>query len=266
MRLGQLIVMGALLLSTLHGAKVHGPTEEALSPIGPTIRVLIAKSVSSALIEAKGGYRVIRPETGFTLSSGSVGKRYVVHAIDQGLRWGEEFPGVSTCKVIPTNRQTVFYVNGYQYKGALGLYLDQNRLVTIVNEVPIEDYLRSVLALKFEKPMSKEALSAMVIGARTEAYAKAISGRAGQVPWDVVSSKVGYFGNGVALQKNGVEEGVEHTRFMVMESKGGEPLKEVRLIPSKIEELAKAGQDAKRILQSCFPHSHLNVTTDPAIR
>ncbi len=266
MKLGQLFVVAALLLSTVEAAKVYGPSEEALPPVGPKIRVLIAHAVPSALVEAKGAYRVIRPESGTQISLGLVGKRYIVHAIDSGLRWGEEYPDVSQFTIYPANRQTIFYVNGYQYKGSLSVYLDQNHRVTIVNEVPIEDYLQATLALKLDRILSSEAMSAMTIAARTEAYAATLSGRSSKAPWDVKATDVGYFGNGVALQKNQVEKIVENTRFIVMEAANGSPIASVRLIASKVEELAQAGQDAKRILNTCYPHMQLNVTTDPTKR
>lgn len=266
MKLGKLFVIVALLLSTVEAAKVYGPSEEALPPAGPKIRVLIAQAAPSALVEAKGAYRVIRPENGTQISFGLVGKRYIVHAIDGGLRWGEEYPDVSQFTIYPANLQTIFYVDGYQYKGALHVYLDQNRRVTLVNEVPIEDYLRATLALKLDRIHSSEAVCAMAIAARTEAYAAALAGRAAKSPWDVKAVEVGYFGNGVALQKNGVEKSVDHTRFMVMETTSGSPIPQVRLIPSKVEELAQAGQDAKKILRTCFPRTQLNVTTDPTVR
>ena len=188
-----------------------------------------------------------------------------MHAIEEGLRWGEEYPGVPQFTIYPASRQTLFYVNGYQYKGAMSVYLDQNHQVTIINEVPIEDYLRSTLALKFDRVLSNEAMSAMTIAARTETYALALTGQAAKVPWDVKATDVGYFGNGVSLQKNGVEKNVNNTRFMVMETADGKPLPQVRLIASKVEELAQAGQDAKRILRTCHPQMHLNVTTDPTV-
>ncbi len=269
MKVKTVIAMGLLMVcSSLPAARMHGPSQrgEALMPEGPKIRLLLAKGVPSALLEAKGSYCVIRKETGAMISNGSVGKRYVVHAIEEGLRWGEEYPGISHFIVVPTNKQTVFYVDGFQYKGAIAVYQDQNRHITLVNELTIEDYLRSTLALKFDHQMSDEAMAAITIGARTEAYAQALAGRSAGAAWDLKAKEVGYYGNGVAFQTNGVEQSVENTRFMVVESAPGQPLQQVRLLRSKVEELANAGQDAKRILQSYFPHSHLGVTTDPSVR
>ncbi|MBS0624061.1 MAG: hypothetical protein JSS62_05500 [Verrucomicrobia bacterium] len=260
----------AILVSSgvAHCAKMQGPVrkEEAPLQLGPKIRVLLAKEVNSALVEAKGTYRVIERTTQDVISSGLVGKRYILHAIKEGLRWGEEFPGYHHITLVPSNRQTVFYVNGFQYKGVVDVYLEANQQITIVNEVPIEDYVRSTVALQLKESLSKEALSAYVIAARTEAYAIALTGQASEGAWDVRAKDVGYFGNGVVLQGYGVDEGVEATRFMVLESTKARLPEHVRVMPEKLKEMADAGYDAKQILHKCFPNTRLNVTADPNAR
>ena len=258
--------MAALLFSTVEATKVQRPLEEVAQPEGPKIRVLLAKSAPSILLESKGAYRVVRQDTGLQISSGLVGKRYIVHGIASGLRWGEEFPGVTQFTLYPASAQTVVYVNGFQYKGAVNVYLDKNRQITVVNEVAIEDYIRSTLAVASDYNLSKEALAAICIGARTEAYTQSLEGGANKTYWDVKASDVGYFGCGVVMQKNQLDTSIDHTRFMVLEGENGEPLKNVKLSASKLEELAQAGHDAKRILHSSYPSSHLNLTTQLRVR
>lgn len=265
MKLGKIFVMVALLFSTVEAAKIQKAFDESSHPEGPKIRVLLAKSAPSILLESKGAYRVVRRDTGYQISSGLVGKRYIVHGIESGLRWGEEFPGVAQFTLYPASPQTMIYVNGFQYQGAVSVYLDKNRQVTVVNEVLIEDYIRSTLAIATDNKLSLEAMSAMCIGARTEAYVQSLAGKGGAF-WDVKATDVGYFGYGVVMQKNQVDRSVEHTRFMVLENGNGESLKNIKLSASKLEELAKAGLDAKRILQSSYPSSQLNLTTQPEVR
>src|SRR6185503_3499411 len=61
---------------------------------GPKVRILLAEDVISALIESKGAYKVVNRADGSILSSGSMSKRYGLHALQKGLRWGEEYPDI----------------------------------------------------------------------------------------------------------------------------------------------------------------------------
>src|SRR5690242_1738105 len=88
----------------------------------PSIRVLIAKDVHAALLEAKGPYEVLREGTKDVLSSGTLGKRFVVQPIDNGLRWGEEYPDDYQITIMPKKPQTEIFVNGMQYTGSVSVY------------------------------------------------------------------------------------------------------------------------------------------------
>lgn len=257
-----LVFCGLLLTLVLSSAPVRGvPKEHGKSlPAGPNIKVLLAKDANSSFMEVKGPYRVVRKDKGSTLSSGTIGKRFVVHALQDGLRWGEEYPDVYQISVIPTHPDSLIYVDGIQYKGAVSIYHVRNNRITVVNEVSIEDFLKSTLALQFDRPCDKEAMCALAIAARTEVYAKVLNGKSSNRPWEISAQEAGYFGWGVTQQKNGVEEAVDWTRFMVLESsKTGTP-QSVHLARTKAEELASQGYDAKKILQSSFPAHKLSIT------
>ncbi len=257
-----LLFCGLLLTLPLSAAPIRGSKDCSKSlPTGPRIKVLLEKDANSAFLEVRGPYRVVRKDSGSALSSGSVGKRYVVHALQDGLRWGEEYPDVYQISVIPTHPDTLVYVDGIQYKGAVSIYHVRDNRITVVNEVPIEDFLKSTLALQYDAPLNKEAMCALAIMARTEVYAKALNGKSSSRPWEITAQEAGYYGCGVAQQKNGVEEAVDWTRFMVLESsKSGGPAQSIRLARAKAEELASQGYDAKKILQSSFPGHKLGIT------
>lgn len=256
-----------LLGGTLYAApKVASPLSKKVStiPAGPKIRILLEKNAHSALLEAKGEYAVINKSTGNLLSSGQVGKRFVVHALQHGLRWGEEYPDVYQISIIPQGSSTSFYINGIQYKGAISIYHAKDNKIMIVNEAPLEDYLKAKLALEIQEDLSKEALAALVIAARTEAFALVKANATSKRPWDLTAQEAKYFGYAVTHQKNAVDEAVDWTRFMVLESiKDGNPFARLLLSPEKAQELAEQGYDAKKILQSTYPSSKLSVTAAP---
>ncbi len=261
-----ILMIGSCLVATpAHAAKMQPfAWKEEAAPLGPKIRVLLAKGTPTALIEAKGPYRVVDRERGEMLSGGMVGKRYPMHGIQGGLRWGEEYPGVTHLTLVGTHSDTTFFVNGFQYKGMLEVYLDRDHHLAVVNEISIEDYVQSTVGVRVSEELSREAMAAYTIAARTEAYALSLAGKKNQKLWDVKARDVGYFGYGVTHQKHGVEESVRDTRFMVLESSKGVPMTSVRLTEQKLEELAATGRNAKQMLLDAYPHTQLGVTSVPS--
>ncbi len=233
------------------------------TPRGPIISVLLENNVASALVEAKGNFCVVQKDDGYILSRGRENKRYVIHALPQGLRWGEEYPDVYQVSIVPVDRFATISVNGIQYRGNITVYHVGDNNVTLVNEVPIEDYVKSTLAVKYEDTsLSEEALAALAIIARTEAYNKVLTHRTSSHPWDVSAREVGYFGSGTTLPQ--LDPSVDHTRFMVLESlKDNGPLQSPHLSATKANELAQKGMDAQKILQSTFPSAKIGATITP---
>jgi len=258
---GLLCVIFAAPLSAAKSQNLSAQTETI--PEGPSIKVLITKDIRSALLEVKGRYRVIRKDNGSLLSFGVMGKRFVAHALQEGLRWGEEYVDVYQFSIIPQTPETTLYVNGLQYKGALSVYRVRNNLITIVNEVPLEDYLKSVLAVKFKEPVSGEVAAALAIAERTTAYSLISAQRVTPRPWDTTAEKNNYYGYSVTRQPNGFDNAVDQTRFMVMEStKDGKIVQNISLNRAKAIELAELDFDAKKILKTSFPHVKLGLTID----
>jgi hypothetical protein len=139
----------------------------------------------------------------------------------------------------------------------------KNNRITIVNEVSIEEYLKSTLALQDEN-LSKEALAALAIAARTDAYNRVLQGQSINRPWDVVAQDVNYFGYGITQQKNGRDESIDWTRYMVLESvKENKPAQNVKIKGDKADELAQKGYDAQKILRTLCPQTKIGATISP---
>ncbi|MCB1181579.1 MAG: SpoIID/LytB domain-containing protein [Chlamydiia bacterium] len=221
---------------------------------GPSIRVLLKKNVNSAYLEAKGEYRVVAARTGSYLSSGISGKRFIIHGMKEGLRWGEEYPDIYQIKVFPTSDETTFFLDGIQYRGAMVIMQGEDTRVTIVNEVPIEDYLRSTLAIDVSASLSKEALAALVITARTVAFTMTNDRFANL--WDVSGEEIHYFGEGVCLQDRCVEQTIADTKYMVLQ-KGVEASEIGKHFIERIQELSLRGLNANEIIRREFPHTKI---------
>lgn len=242
----------------------------------PTIKVLILHDKESADVEVKGKYKIFDPHTNSQLINlRLVGKNKPVEALAGGLKWGEEFPGVFQINIIPQGNDTQILVNGVLYPGSLQIY-DVGGKVSIVNELPLEDYLRFLLADRFDQNLADEALAALVIAARTNAYYFAKNPKTRF--WSVDGSKEGYRGYVNANPTNPIQRALKNTRNMVMSktglyegvitpfalhwNKGGsnDAKAQASLISVvEVEELANKGVHAAAILDKAYPKTTIQM-------
>ena len=143
--------------------RMHEPTHPQ------NIRVLLKKDASEGLLEVRGGYYIHNPYDGSRISSGMFGKRFLVRCTKDGLKWGETFPGIHQIAIIPKSKDTSILLDGIQYEGIIAIYKVGNK-IHIVNELPIESFLKTTLSSQFTYPHEEEVMSAIAIAARTTAY------------------------------------------------------------------------------------------------
>lgn len=211
-------LLTSLCLTACAFAGLFSPNVETPETKPATIKVLLKKHSEGALIEAKGPYLVFNPFDNKKLSSGWSGKRFYLHAHDQGIKWGEDFPGIYQLRLVPKNPNTTFLVDGMQVQGCLEVY-HIDGAVHIVNEVDVENYLKSVLTTHLsQEHLHPDVLDALAIAMRTDAYYHAM--RSSDAFWQVNASDVGYTGCGLILQNLGIDRAVDATRYLVMSYEG----------------------------------------------
>lgn len=188
--------------------------ENISAPSAPkNIRVLLEKDTTEALLEVKGSYFLFNPQDGSKVSSGLLGKRFMIHAIESGLKWGEEFPGLYQLYIQPRSEETTIFINGIQYNGNIAIYAVGNR-INIVNEIDIESYVKSLLSVQLSTPIENEVMAALAILARTNAY-YAVS-RHTDAFWNVAASDVGYQGSGLIAPTSAPMKAVDSTRHLIL--------------------------------------------------
>ena len=252
---------------------VFVPEEEA-SP--PQIRALVFRNEPATMLEVQGSFNIWDPYKNSKVSTKFSAKRELIEARPFGLKWGEEFPGLYQMKIVPDYPESRVVVNGTEYKGVVYIY-DVNGKLCVINELDIEDYVESVLSGLFDKPLSKEAMNAIAIAARTDAYHH--STHSTNPYWHVDGEKSGYYGYAVTKKKNGVDRAVESTKYMVLNLATTYSGPKIQTFPthivknetslisaqpllpvSKIEHLAQVGLPADRILTSVFPNTTISLT------
>jgi len=237
----------------------------------PTIRVLVVHDVESANLQTRGKYSLYDPYTNSHISYRRAGKSRTIQAVGDGLKWGESFPGLYQIKIEPNESTAFTTINGHDYDNLVYVY-DIGGTISIVNQIPIEDYLRSILANYQGQNLEPETLAALVIAARTNAYFQSVSPK--NTYWAVDAQKVDFQGR-ITL-KSSMEEAVRQTRYMIMSRTGvyeriatpfaaqfgnlptGQSPKEIEVSKISIEEanaMALKGEHAAQILAKAFPDS-----------
>jgi stage II sporulation protein D len=235
----------------------------------PSIRVLLLHDVEEAKLEVQGKYSLFDPYTDTHLSRRFSGKCRVIQALGDGLKWGEAFPGLYQIKIKPEDRSTVALVNDRTYNGLLYIY-DIGGTISIVNQIPIEDYVLSVLTAYQNQHLEPETLAAIAIAARTNAYFQTDNPK--NTYWAIDAEKVGY--RGLVHLSSAVENAVKLTRCMIMSRTGvyegiatpfaaqfdplSEKAEKIQISKISLQEansMALKGEHAAQILAKAFPGS-----------
>jgi stage II sporulation protein D len=243
----------------------------------PKIKVLVVHDQQGIVVEVKGKYKLYDPNTGEHISTRYVGKRKYMQAVRDGLKWGEEFPGIYQLLIVPDETSTTTIVDGIEYHGPVFVY-DIGGTISVVNEIPVEDFLSSTLAQRYKKKLPEEFLAALVIAARTNALYLAEHPK--NQYWAVDARPANYQGHAVIDQSSDVEKAIKDTRYMVMSTGSGsetqpfpaewkmDPVNYSQPYISKItfdqaEQLGNKGEHAAQILMKAFPGVKIEMIHSP---
>lgn len=243
----------------------------------PKIKVLIVDNQDGVVVEVKGKYAIYDPHTDEHISSRYVGKRKFMQALNDGLKWDEEFPGIHQLAIVPEDKVTTV-VNGLEYLGSIYVY-DIGGTISIVNEISVEDYLKSILSLQFKDPLPHEALAAVAIAARTNVYYQVEKPKS--IYWAIDGRKAGYEGSSAMIDNTPIEQAIEDTRYMALTMLQGNGVDLVsfaaqwgpttggkigndntmfsRISLFEAGELAAKGDNAAQILSKAFPNTKILV-------
>lgn len=235
----------------------------------PTIRVLLTHDVEGVNLQIRGRYSLHDPYTNSHISSRFAGKSRYIQALGDGLKWGESFPGLYQLKIKPTDGFTIVNINGRDYEGLVYVY-DIGGTISIVNQIPVESYVKSILVNYEDQNLEPEALAAIAIVARTNAYFQAVNPK--NTYWAVDAQKVGF--QGIVSASSSIESAARQTRYMIMSKTGiyegaatpfatqfgnlSTSTKDMEVSKISVEEanaMAQKGDHAAQILGKAFPGS-----------
>lgn len=235
----------------------------------PAVGVLVAHDVPGVVLEVKGKYKIFDPHTSAFISTRFVGKRKFVQAWSDGIKWGEEFPSVHQIQIVPDDIKTTTLVDGIEYKGVITVY-DIGGAISVVNEVPIDDYVKSILNPHYSSTIPKELAAALVILERTNAWDQLQ--KAPSRYFDIDKENVSYRGYAASVRGEDFSSAIADTRKMIL-MKDGKPLafhlfannldsnqpNLGRISFDQAKDLAEKGSHAAQILSQAFPGSFIGL-------
>lgn len=189
--------------------------ERIAEPMAPrNIQILLEKETDGALLEVKGPHYIFNPQDGSRIASGLLGKRFMIHELENGLKWGEEFPGIHQIYIKPRSSETSIFVNGIQYAGSVAIYGVAGK-IHIINDIDIESFVKSKLTSQFLEPLEQEVMSALAILTRTDAYYHAIRANPSSF-WHVNKEEMNYQGAALVVTGSQIDKAVESTRHLIL--------------------------------------------------
>ncbi|OGN56885.1 MAG: hypothetical protein A3D96_07555 [Chlamydiae bacterium RIFCSPHIGHO2_12_FULL_44_59] len=204
-----------LYFSVSLSAENYSSYERIAEPMAPrNIQILLEKEADGALLEVKGPYYIFNPHDGSRIASGLLGKRFMIHELDSGIKWGEEFVGIHQIYIKPRSSETSIFVNGIQYAGSIAIY-GINGAISIVNDVDIESYVKSALTSQFVTPLEPEVMSALAILSRTDAYYQAMRANPSSF-WHISAEETNYQGSALVVSKSSIDRAVDSTRHLIL--------------------------------------------------
>ncbi|CCB91409.1 putative uncharacterized protein [Waddlia chondrophila 2032/99] len=240
----------------------------------PAIDVLVVNDKPSAMIEVSGKYQLYNPHTKSLISKRYIGKKKLMQTDSSGLKWGEGFPGIFQLTIIPEDPSVGVSIDGVAYKGNVTVY-DIGGSISIVNRVPIEEFLKSTLPRMYSEPMPEEAMAAIAIVARTNTYYFSCNPKSKF--WSIDAAQVGYEGVESQNPSSPMDQAVSSTRHMILsqtgayegkitpfpaqwkEGHGAHSGSSSRIMLYEAEDIARTGGHAAQILSKAFPGSHIEL-------
>lgn len=118
--------------------------------------------------------------------------------------------------VFRSNANGDLQVNGNRYRGAIEIIDDHDGYVTVINQLPMADYIMGVLAGEIPSSWPIEALKAQAIAARTFAVYKQMEARRKGLPYDLENTTQFQMYLGSRLVNQNISQAVLETRGEIM--------------------------------------------------
>lgn len=176
----------------------------------PPIRVGLAVEVGSATISAAGGIELREVRNGVLLATTPEGSEITLKLKGDKIAASTGHSG-DAFTLHPVSG--FLKIGGKEYRGSMQVII-QGGGITVVNILPIEEYLRGVVPAEISPKWEMEAIKAQAVAARTYALNRMAAN--GDKPFDVWSSTADQLYGGVARECETTDEAIRATRGLAI--------------------------------------------------
>lgn len=180
------------------------------------LRVLLVKDATQAKINTTSPYTLFAAD-GRILLKGTKITGMKITSDDKFIWFGTQ-PFSQPILTIETVADGGIKVNGKEYRHRIEIVRGEKKQFLIVNEIPVDDYLKGVLPWEANPKWKSEALEAQAIISRTYALFNAILRK--NEKYDVVSDVKSQVYEGKRLEHPATDKAIEQTRGQVLVTNG----------------------------------------------
>ena len=186
---------------------------------GYKARVALLQKISSVDIYCRGSYTIWSVDGGIKIKDIGPGAE-TRFSINHGT-WMADYNELNGRKIlIIPEAYELLSVQGKKYRGAIQLIQDDGK-ITVVNIVPLEEYIYSVVPAEVSKTWPMEALKAQAVAART--YAMCRMAVRGDYEFDLNCGQSDQVYGGYEAEKEQTTRAVDETKGEIL-TYDGEPI------------------------------------------
>lgn len=219
------VTLGLLILIVSLGSQpgVSQSTSVAPTPEMFQVKVLLSDSVPKVSFNARADYRVTDPVTMNVVFETQMPFFTDITASEDGfIKVGQKKYSSRRLVFEPVDK-TFFAINdNVPYHGGLEIIVNSdNKTLMVINDVPLEDYIASVVPSEMPSYWESEALKAQAIAARTYVlYIKQKFGKNRQ--WDVKATQANQVYKGIRAETLRATDAVNSSAGIVLACQGNE--------------------------------------------
>ncbi len=161
------LFIGILCLSL---GKESSVAESIAKEKPPVARIAILKDVNQIVLSTPGRYTIIDPTTNQVLSQGRQFSKMDVSSAPDGIQIERHVYLYNRVRFIFTKDVGIYLHNQERkYRGNFDMIRGEKGNLTVVNRLPVEDYIKGVLYHEISHRWPMEAIKAQAVAARTYA-------------------------------------------------------------------------------------------------
>lgn len=169
MRIFFAVLVLALCLMAPHGAAETILRSSLPLPLDdgslPVMKVAILQNADKVRLDFSSPYQITHPLTGEVLAEGLPSRDISLGISREGIRFGSR--NLRSNSLVMKSEDDSIQIEGRLYRSTVRVLKNAKGKLTVVNELPLEEYLKGVLPREVDVRWPMEALKAQAVASRT---------------------------------------------------------------------------------------------------